>query len=101
MRVIQVMYSNAQSRMQVNSQYSYEFGVGVNVLQDSALSPLLFIPVLEALSHEFSIGVPWELLLTDDLFLITNTQKECISKFKAWKAGMESKELHVNMKKTK
>ena len=37
----------------------------------------------------------------DDLLLITNTQAECISKLNAWKAGMESKELHVNMKKTK
>ena len=27
--------------------------------------------------------------------------EECISKLKAWKAGMESKGLHVNMKKTK
>ena len=87
--------------MQVNSQYNYEVGVGVNVHQDSVLSPLLFIPVMEALSHEFSIGVPWELLLTDDLLFITNTQEECISKLKAWKAGMESKELHVNMKKTR
>ena len=53
--------------MQVNIQYNYEFGVGINVHQDSALSPLLIILVLEALPHEFSIGVPWELLLTDDL----------------------------------
>ena len=71
--------------MQVNSQCNYEFGVGVHVHQDSALSPLLFIPVLEALLHEFSIRVPWELLCTDDLLLITNTQEKCISKLKAWK----------------
>ena len=45
----QVMYSNAQSRMQVSIQNN-EFGMGVNVHQDSALSPLLFIPVMEALS---------------------------------------------------
>ena len=57
-RAIQVMYSNAQSRMQVNSQYNYEFGMGVNEHQDCALSPLLFIPLMEALSHEFSIGMP-------------------------------------------
>ena len=50
------------------------------------LSPQLFILVLEALSHEFSIRVLWELLRTDDLLLITNTQEECISKLKAWKA---------------
>ena len=29
------------------------------------------------------------------------TQEECISKLKAWKAGMESKGLLVNMKNTK
>ena len=100
-RVIQGMYSNAQRSMQVNSQCNYEFGMGVHVHQDSALSPLLFVPVLEALSHEFSIRVPWELLHNDDLLLITNSQEKCISKLKAWKAGMESRELHVSMKKTK
>ena len=46
-------------RMQVNSQCNYEFGVGVHVHQDSALSPLLFIPVPEVLPHGFSIRVPW------------------------------------------
>ena len=76
---IQVMYSNAQSHIHVNSQYNYEFGVGVNVHQDSALSPLLFIPVWEALSHEFSIGVPWELLLTNDLLLISKELHQSIN----------------------
>ena len=33
--------------------------------------------------------------------LIADTQDECISKPKACKTGMESKGLHVNMKKTK
>ena len=32
---------------------------------------------------------------------IADTQEECISKLKAWKAGMESKGLRVNIKKTK
>ena len=33
--------------------------------------------------------------------LIADTQEKCISKLKAWKVGMESKELGVNMKKMK
>ena len=33
--------------------------------------------------------------------LITDTQEECISKLKSWKTGMETKGLHVDMKKTK
>ena len=100
-RVIQGMYVNARSRVRVNGQYSEEFGVGVGVHQGSVLSPLLFILVLEALSREFRTGVPWELLYADDLVVIADSLEECISKLRVWKAGMESKGLRVNMKKTK
>ena len=85
----------------VSGQCSEEFALGVGVHQGSVLSPLLFILVLEVLSCEFNTGVAWELLYADDLLFITDTQEECISKLKAWKAGMESKRLHVNIKKTK
>ena len=100
-RVIQGMYSNARSRVRVNSQYSEQFDVGVGVHQGSVLSPLLFILVLEALSREFRTGVPWELLYADDLVIIADSMEECIAKLKAWKSGMESKGLRVNLKKTK
>ena len=99
--VIQGMYSNTQSRVRVNGQYSEEFNVGVGVHQGSVLSPLLFILVLETLSHEFRTGVPWELLYADDLVVIADSLEECVSKLKAWKTGMEGKGLRVNMKKTK
>ena len=47
--IIQAMYSNDQSRVQVSGQYSEEFGVGVGMHQGSVLSPLLFILVLQVL----------------------------------------------------
>ena len=100
-RVIQGMYTNARSRVRVNGQYSKEFGVGVGVYQGSVLSPLLFIMVLEALSREFRIGMPWEILCADDLVIIADSMGECIIKLKVWKANMEEKGLRVNMKKTK
>ena len=93
------MYSNARSCVWVGGQYSEEFGVGVVVHQGSILSPLHFILVLEALSHKFRIGVPWELLYADDRMVITNTHEEYISKLKVWKAVMESKGFRFNMKK--
>ena len=99
--VIQDMYSNARSHVWINDQYSEEFGVGVGVHQGSVLSPLFFILVQEALFRDFRTGMPWELLNADDLVLIRDTQEECISKLKVWKAGMEIKRLHVKMKKTK
>ena len=37
-RVTQVMYSNAQSRMQVNIQYNYEFGMGIMCIRTLPLA---------------------------------------------------------------
>ena len=58
--------------------YSEEFEVTVGVHQSSVLSLLLFIIVLEALSHEFHSGVPWEDLYADDLVIIAESLKECV-----------------------
>jgi len=50
------------------------FVVKVGMHQGSALSPLLFVIVMEALSREFSIALPWELLYADDLVVIAETE---------------------------
>ena len=42
----------------VGEGFSQEFEVKVGVHQESVLSPLLFIIVLEALSREFWLGGP-------------------------------------------
>ena len=59
-QLVQSMYKDVRSRVRVGDGYKEEFGVGVH--QGSVLSPLLFIIMLEALSKEFSICCPWELL---------------------------------------
>jgi len=41
----------------------------------SALSPLLFVIVMEAISREFRVALPWELLYADDLAVIAETIK--------------------------
>ena len=56
--LVQSMYKDVGSRVKVDDGYSEEFGVRVSVHQDSVLSPLLFIIVLEALSREFRTGCP-------------------------------------------
>ena len=100
-RLVQGMYNNARSRVRVGGSYSEEFEVGVGVHQGSVLSPLLFIIVLEALSRDFRVGVPWELLFADDLVIIAESLEECVARLKIWKEGLEAKGLHVNMQKTK
>jgi len=43
------------------------FEVPVGMHQGSALSPLLFMIIIEASLREFRVALPWELLYADDL----------------------------------
>ena len=44
--------------------------MNVGVHQGSVLSPLLFIIVMEAVTHSVREGLPWEMLYADDLVLV-------------------------------
>ena len=68
--------------------------------QDSVLNLLFVIIVLEVLSCEFCMGIPWELLYVDDLVIIADSFEKCVVEVNAWKEVLESKDLQVNMKKT-
>jgi len=52
----------------------------VGMHQGSALSPLLFVIVMEAISTEFRVALPWELLYADDLAVIAGTEEEQIKR---------------------
>ena len=99
--VIRAMYEGARTAVRVKDGESDSFEVKVGVHQGSVLSPLLFIIVLEALSKEFVMGLPWELLYADDLCLIAETKEELVERLKGWKDALKLKGLRVNIGKTK
>ena len=100
-RVVQAMYHDARSRVRVNDSYSNSLDVKVGVHQGSVLSPLLFVIVLEAISREFRVGCPWELLYADDLVAMSESLEDLKDSLATWKEKLESKGLRVNMGKTK
>ena len=61
----------------------------------SALSPLLFVIVMEAISGEFRVALPWELLYADDLAVIAETEEELIKRLNEWKDNVQSKGVGV------
>ena len=101
--VVQSMYKDVESRVRVDDEYSEEIGVQVVVPQDSVLSPLLFIIVLEALSRVFRTGFPWELFYADDLMISAGfmSMEELLVKLRTWKSKLKKTRLQVNMGKTK
>jgi len=100
-KIIQSMYYGTKTSVKLDGDVSDEFEVKVGVHQGSVLSPLLFIIVLEAISREFRVGLPWELLYADDLALIADTEETLMEKISVWRDHMEAKGLRVNVGKTK
>ena len=95
------MYTDACTSVKFSFGESKMFNVNVGVHQGSVLSPLLFIIVLDVISRNFRVGLPWELLYADDLALLAESEAELLEKIKRWKQGMEEKGLRVNIDKTK
>ena len=95
---VKAMYENVKSCMHVNGQFSDEFNIKVGGHQGAVLSPLI---AMEALSREFRVGCPWELLCTDNLVLMAETLEDLKKKLTIWKDNIEGKGLQFNVDKTK
>ena len=85
----------------LNGQFSYQFNIKVGVNPGTVLSSSLFIIVMEALSREFKVGCPWELLYADDLVLMAETLKSLKKKLTICKDNIETKGLCIDVNKTK
>ena len=57
--------------------------------------------VMEALSREFRVALPWELLYADDLVVIAETEEDLIKRLNEWKDFVENRGVRVNMNKIK
>jgi len=95
------MYTGAKTFVSTDYGNSNGFEVKVGMHGGPALSPLLFVTVTEALSREFSVALPWELLYADDLVVIAETEEDLIKRLSEWKDFMENRGMRVNMNKTK
>ena len=67
------MYTGAKTVVGTVYGNSEGFEVKVGMHQGSALNPLLFEIVMEAIFREFRVALPWELLYADDIAVIAET----------------------------
>jgi len=94
-------YTGAKTVVRTVYGNSNSFEVKVGMHQGSALSPLLFVIVMETLSREFRVALPWELLYADDLGIIAETEDDLIKRLNEWKDFVQNRGVRVNMNKTK
>ena len=70
------MYTGAKTIVRTVYDNSSGFEVNVGMHQGSALSPLLFVIVMEAISREFRVTLSWELLYANNLVVIAETGED-------------------------
>ena len=85
----------------VDGELLSSFSVKVGDDQGSALSPLLFIMVMDVLTEDVRDGSLMELLCADDLVLCGESLNKVMDKYGRWKNTVEGKGLRVNVSKTK
>jgi len=66
----------------------------------SALGPLLFVIVVDSLSGEFRVTLPWELLCADDLVVIAETEDGLIKRLGGWRKNVENGGVGVDVSGT-
>ena len=85
MKAVMAMYEGAQTVVRTTEGDSKAFNVKVGLHQRSALSPLLFVIVMEMISRELRTGLPLELLYADDLILMAESEESLCNKIVKWK----------------
>ncbi|VDP47120.1 unnamed protein product [Heligmosomoides polygyrus] len=78
---------------------SMEFPISVGVHQGSALSPLLFVVVMDAITRDLQNPVPWTLLYADDVMLASEDKGELEREVQAWCDRLERFGLKLSVKK--
>ena len=86
-KMVKAMYENTKARVVVGSGMSNEFQVNIGLRQGSALSPLLFILVMELISRKVSTTDALssrKIMYADDLVIVAEHREELQGALEEW-----------------
>ena len=90
-RMVEAIYERTKGRVVVGSGLSEEFPVNIGLRQGSALSPLLFIMVMELISRKISMkDVLRKMMYADDLAIIAESKEELQEMLEEWRGCSRS-----------
>ena len=70
------MYDGATTTVRSAAGLTEEFKVGVGLHQGSALSPFLFVIIMDRLTEDIRKDAPWDMLFADDIVLCRQNHRE-------------------------
>uniref|UniRef100_A0A7I4YDH8 Reverse transcriptase domain-containing protein n=1 Tax=Haemonchus contortus TaxID=6289 RepID=A0A7I4YDH8_HAECO len=97
---VRILYTSPKGRAQTAAGTSTEFPISVGVHQGSALYPLLFVVVTDAITKDPQKPAPWTLPYADDVMLASEDKSELESQVQTWSDRLAMFGLRLNVKKT-
>ena len=98
--MLQDMYNDCETLVSTRAGDTEYFHVGVGLHQGSALSPLLFILIMDVLQAEIGKEPPWVMSFADDLIICEHSRAEIELQLERWRETFESHRLRVSREKT-
>ena len=99
-RLVQDMYQGATTRVKSNRGIIEQFEVGIGLHQGSALSPFLFIMLVDTIYQDVRTELPWELLYADDLAIIDITSTDTKIRLESWQKVLTDNGMKINVANT-
>ena len=98
--IIQDMYKATKTRVKTRCGLTQYFNIEVGLHQDSTLSPLLFIIIMDVLASSIQRDPPWAMLFADDLVICKESRLEVEQQLDRWREVLKGIGLKISRKKT-
>ena len=83
--IIKDMYNGIVANVRTCGGITSNFSITIGLHQGSALSPFLFVLVMDKLTRAIQDEIPWCMLFADDIILIDETRAGVNAKLKVWR----------------
>ena len=93
------MYAGCKTSVMTSAGKTKEIDIEAGLNQGSALSPLLFVIIIDVLTEEIEVGT-WAMLFADDLVLCDPDREMMELRLEIWRDCMEKNGLKVSRAKT-
>ena len=94
------MYQGCKTVVRSAAEESNSFGVEVGLHQGSALSPYLFLLLMDVLTHDVRKDVPGSMMSADDIVLCGDNETDMTEYLDTWRKALEERGMRISRRKT-
>ena len=98
-RLIQDMYQGCKTVVRSAAGESNSFGVEVGLHQGSALSPYLFLLLMDVLTQDVRKDVPGSMMFADDIVLCGDDETDMTEYLETWRKALEERGMRISRPK--